>query len=551
MSSVSHQITENSPLLKNHHEEANLGFRENENRITQTNASYRGDRSPALDELTTSQLILVQSGIWLGCFLAALDMTIVATLSATISATFNSLSLLSWLASGYIIASAAIQPISGRLTDILSRRSGLLFSSFFFAIGNLICGPAQNEWVMIFGRVVAGLGGGGLTAISTFVASDLIPLRKRGMWQAFGNIFFGVGTALGGIFGGWIHDRWNWRFAFLAQIPLTIISGLLIFFTVKVPIKQNAGPVWKRIDFLGALTLVSTLVLLLLGLNSGGNVVHWSHPLVPSSLSLSVVSLAIFIYIENSHAMEPVIPVKLMFNRNVLSACLTNWFTSMCVFSLLFYGPIYFQVKGVSPTQAGLRLVPQSAGIIIGSVMSGLIMNWTGRYYFVSLSAQIIFVTALVIFSTFSLSTPVIEPLVAFFLIGTGYSGMLVTTLLALISAVDQKHQAVITSASYAFRSTGSAIGITIASVTFQNILDTQLKYHLRGREGAADVIQRLRNNLEEIHRVPSGWKEDVLTCYMNALKGVFWTVLGIGVLGLGASLGIKGHTLHRNLERK
>lgn len=551
MSSVSRENTENSPLLKHHHDEVDSDHGENENRIARTNASDNDDQSPVSDRLTTSRLLLIQSGIWLGCFLAALDMTIIATLSATISSTFNSLSLLSWLASAYLIASAAIQPISGRLTDILSRRSGLLFSSVFFALGNLICGLAQSEWVMVFGRVVAGLGGGGLTAISTFVASDLIPLRERGMWQGFGNIFFGAGAALGGLVGGWINDQWNWRYAFLAQIPFTIISGLLVFFTVKVPIKQNAESTWKRIDFLGALTLISTLVLLLLGLNSGGNVVPWSHPLVISTLSLSAVSLAIFIYIENSYAMEPVIPVKLMLNRTVFSACLTNWFSTMCVFALLFYGPIYFQVKGLTPTQAGIRLIPQSVGIGLGSVLIGLLMNWIGRYYFLSLGAQIIFVTALVIFSTFSLATPVIAPLIAFFLVGIGYSGMLTTTLLALISAVDQKHHAVITSASYAFRSTGSAIGITVASVVFQNILDAQLKFRLMGREGAADVIQRLKDNLDEIQHVPAGWKEDVLTCYMDALNGVFWTTLGIGLLGLVASLGIRDHVLHRTLARK
>ena len=404
---------------------------------------------------------------------------------------------------------------------------------------------------MIFGRVVAGIGGGGLTAISTFVTSDLVPLRRRGMWQGISNIFYGVGAAVGGVLGGWINDRWDWRFVFLAQIPFAIISGILVFFTVKVPIKQNVESAWKRIDILGTFALISTLVLLLVGLNSGGNVVPWSHPLVMTSLSLSVASFAIFIWVENSYAVEPVIPVKLMLNRTVLSACLTNWFTTMAVFSVIFYGPIYFQVQGLSTTQAGLRLSSLSVGTGSGSIASGLIMNWTGRYYFLCLGVQIILVCALVILSTFSLSTPTIEPLIVFFLTGIGYSGMLTTTLLALISAVDQKHQAVITSASYAFRSTGSTIGITIASAVFQNILDLQLKNRLLGREGAEDVIQRLKDSLEEIQRVPMKWKEDVMMSYMDALKGVFLATLSLGVLGLGASLGMKEYTLHRNLNRK
>ena len=210
--------SETTPLLRDnstkiipndvsHHEEttANPGDNRHENDV------------PLAEEPSTGKLLLVMGSIWFGTFLAALDSTIVATLSAPISASFNSLSLLSWLASAYFIANAALQPISGRLTDILSRRTGLVFSNIFFAAGNLICGLATNEWVMIFGRVVAGMGGGGLNAISTFVASDLIPLRRRGVWQGFGNISFGLGASLGGVFGGWINDTWGWRKAFLIQ----------------------------------------------------------------------------------------------------------------------------------------------------------------------------------------------------------------------------------------------------------------------------------------------------------------------------------------------
>lgn len=89
-----------------------------------------------------------------------IDSTIVATLASPISTTFHSFTLLSWLGSGYLIANAAIQPLSGRLTDIFGRRAGLIFACTFFAAGTLICGVAQSAQVMILGRVVAGAGGG-------------------------------------------------------------------------------------------------------------------------------------------------------------------------------------------------------------------------------------------------------------------------------------------------------------------------------------------------------------------------------------------------------
>ncbi|KAL9000701.1 MAG: hypothetical protein Q9169_000737 [Polycauliona sp. 2 TL-2023] len=513
----------------------------------------QADDTPIADEPTTGRLLVVLGSIWLGCFLAALDSTIIATLTVPISSSFHSLSLLSWLASAYLIANAALQPLSGRLTDILGRRTGLLFSNLFFAAGNLICGLAQDEWTMILGRVVAGMGGGGLTAISTFVGSDLVPLRKRGLWQGIGNVFYGAGAGLGGVFGGWINDVWGWRVAFLIQVPLTVISGVLIFFTVHIPKQPSDQSAWKRIDYRGALTLIGTLVLLLLGINSGGNIVPWTSPLVLVSLPLSAVFLIIFIYIEANSASEPIIPVRLLIDRTVLSACLTNWFNTMCQYSILFYGPIYFQVKGLSTTAAGARLIPASVGVGIGSVASGLIMRQTGRYYYLSILTHLIFLASLAMYASFQLDTPPWQPFIAFLLSGIGYSGMLTITLLALIAAVSHADQAVITSASYAFRSTGSAIGIAIASAVFQNILNLKLQTRFSGLPDSQNhkYVEKLRDSLDEIGKLPPGLKEDAMQCYMDALRGVFLATLGLGVLGAVVSLAMREHVLHSNLARK
>ena len=176
--------SENSPLLlpDGNNKSSNAAI-EVETGRDPPHKLQKDDSIPIADEPTTGRLLVVMGSIWLGCFLAALDSTVIATLSAPISASFHSLSLLPWLASAYFIANAALQPISGRLTDILGRRAGLVFSNIFFAAGNLICGYARDEKTMILGRVISGIGGGGLTAISTFVGSDLVPLRKRGLWQ--------------------------------------------------------------------------------------------------------------------------------------------------------------------------------------------------------------------------------------------------------------------------------------------------------------------------------------------------------------------------------
>ncbi|TGO60419.1 hypothetical protein BELL_1204g00040 [Botrytis elliptica] len=503
------------------------------------------------NEQSTKRLVVTLGAIWVGVFLGALDSTIIATLSASISTSFNSLSLLSWLASAYLIANAACQPLSGRLTDIFSRRTGLIVSNVLFAVGNLICGLAKNEWVMIFGRVVAGCGGGGLMAISTFVGSDLVPLRKRGVVQGIGNICYGTGAGLGGIFGGWVNDTWGWRMAFLAQVPFIIVSGILVTCLVNIPPKKSEKSKLSRVDFMGSFALVLTLVLLLLGLNSGGNIVPWNHPLVYVSLPLSLVSLLGFIYIELYIASEPVIPVRLLANRTVLAACLTNWFVTMVVFMIIFYVPLYYQVRGESTTASGMRLIPQSIGASVGSLGSGIIMNRTGKYKSISLITLTMLVIGTGLLATLDSNSPDWPIYIYLSLTGIGYGATLTTTLLAIISAVSHDHHSVITSASYAFRSTGSTIGITIASAVYQNILKSDLWEKFGDRPNAEEIIGRIRDSFDELNKLPEGWKEGVTESFMDAFRGVFLTALGFAILMAGVGSLMKQNVLHDRLDRR
>lgn len=509
------------------------------------------DGTPIAKEPTTLELVLVLGSIWLGVFLAALDATVVATLSAPISSSFNSLSLLSWIATSYLISNAAFQPLSGRLTDIYSRRAGLIFSNIFFGTGNLICGLATDEWVIIAGRVVAGIGGGGLTAISTFVTSDLVPLRRRGVWQGIGNICYGTGMGLGSIFGGVVNDSLGWRWAFLIQVPFVVLSTILIWFTVKVPVKETDRSRIKRVDFLGAFTLIVFLVMLLTGLNAGGNQVPWNHPLVLTSLPLSAVFLVLFIYVEDKIATEPVIPVRLLLNRTVGFACLTNWFSTMAVFGLLYYVPIYFQVQGYTLTAAGIRLVPEAVGTALGSLGSGMIMRITGRYMVLNYLVMALMVACSALFCTLELNAPSWLTMLGLFGLGLSYGAMLTITLVALISAVDHHYHSVVTSASYAFRSTGSTIGITIASAVFQNVLKKGLWARFGDREDAGERIPRIRDSLDEIWRLPFDWRQGVLDTYMLSLRAIFFTLLGVTVLAALASVLMRQHTLYSNLARR
>ncbi len=129
---------------------------------------------------------------------------------------------------------------------------------------------------------------------------------------------------------------------------------------------------------------------------------------------------------------------------------------------------------------------------------------------------------------------------------------MLTITLVAMISAVDHKYQAVITAASYAFRSTGSTIGITIAGAVYQNILTEELRAKYGGMDRSEEIIKHIRDSLKYIDRLPVGWdREAVLDVYMDALRGAFIAGLGLAVLAGAMGLGMREHVLHGKLSRK
>ncbi|CAK7568258.1 MAG: hypothetical protein SEPTF4163_006244 [Sporothrix epigloea] len=537
------------------------------------------DGGAAVNEADDERTVIVQESparigwilatVYLGVFLGAADSSVIATLSAPIASEFQSLSLMSWLAAAYLVANAACQPVSGRVTDVVGRGPGLVFSNVFFALGNLISAMAQTPGTIIAGRVVAGIGGGGLMAIATFIGSDLVPLRHRGVIQGLGNICYGTGSMLGGVLGGatehvW-QDRWygGWRLAFYVQVPVSLISAVLVFFLVRVPPHQAADDVnlghsnsalsqLSRIDFPGAGFLVAFLVTLLLGLNAGGNIVSWSHPLVITSVPLALVFFVAFVIWEANYAHHPIIPVRLVVRRTVLAACIVNLVCTAGMLMAIFYVPLYMQVRGYSAAQAGLRLLSSPLGVSITSVGSGLIMKSTGRYVGLGITALSVYVVGYTMAAGgLSLADSASWlPFVSLFLIGGGYGSMLTVTLLACVASVAQSRQAVITSATYAFRSVGGTLGLTLASAVFQNILRTQLWDHFGDLPGAAEEIARIRDDIAELQHLPPGWHDGVIDSYMAAFRGVWLTGLGLAVVGLICVSLMKQHTLYSTLAR-
>lgn len=482
------------------------------------------------------------------------DSTITSTLSATIASEFGSLSIISWLGSTYLIALAVVQPLSGKFTDIFGRRAGLLFSCLCFAIGNAICGMAHSKHVIILGRAAAGIGGGGLNSICTFVGNDLIPLRSRGMVQGFGMVTFGAGIGLGGVVGGSVDSAWGWRWAFLILVPFTVLTALGVWLFVPGPADQDNISMLKRIrriDFLGSILLSAALAILLWSLNaehSGDGTL--SRLNLTTALSISAILFTLFILAEARYASEPVIPLFLLRNRTVAAAALASWFDSMAMYALMFYIPLYFQVKGYNPKQVGIRLLPESLGTAIGSLGSGLIMRTTGGYGILKICVLMMFLAGVAGFSTSDMRTSNWMPEMYLFANGLGFGGTLTVLLLALLSAVERDMQAVTTAVMYAFRAVGATLGVTISGALFREVLATKVLSGLPVNSSSGDVEEVLRLcNLQNPgrERCPP-W---LMQAYMDALHAVFLLALGFGVGGLVCGMFTRNFKLRTALEGK
>jgi len=172
--------------------------------------------------------------------------------------------------------------------------------------------------------------------MSTIVTSDLVSLKARGTWQGLGNLVFATGAAVGGPLGGALADGGlGWRTAFLIQVPLCAIHFGVVSWKINIP----AGPgsmmeKIKRIDGLGALTLVSSVTLLLVGLSLGGNERDWNDNLVIGSLVAGAITLVLFVLVEKFVAREPLMPMEVLFTKTPGFIALACWFISMSQFGI-------------------------------------------------------------------------------------------------------------------------------------------------------------------------------------------------------------------------
>lgn len=475
---------------------------------------------------TLAELLLIMGAMWIGTFLAALDGTIVATILSTVGSEFQVSKTVGWLGTSYLLTQTAFQPLYGRLSDIFGRKAATLFASSVFLLGSLLCGLSRSFTQLCVARAIAGIGGGGLTSMATIVTSDLVSLKARGTWQGLGNLVFAAGAALGGPVGGALADGGiGWRWAFLIQVPICMIHFAVVSFKVNIPAGPGSiGEKLRRIDVWGALSLVTAITALLVGLNMGGNELPWSHPAVCLSLIAAVLLLSAFVYIERNVAREPLMPTSVLFHRTPGFVSLACWFISMSQYGILFNVPLYFiAVKHTTASRAGMMLMPNAITASACSLGSGLIMGRTGKYRNIMLLGGLCAVLGPLSMCLWNRNTT--SQFVYWLTMpfgGAGFGSTLTITLVALIASVDPKDMAPATGVTYLFRAVGSVLGISLSNTLLQN----SLSHYLRKQHIPSEIAESIRADVGTLGKLTGKLGKHAVRAYDQAMHTVFLWIL-------------------------
>lgn len=384
-----------------------------------------------------------------------------------------------------------------------------------------------------------------MSTVVTILMSDLVPLKERGMWQGIINLIWAAGSGMGAPLGGILADTIGWRLAFIAQAPLAaaaFLSASLVLHLPETAKESNWSAKLHRVDFLGALILISATSLLLVGLDHGANVA-WNDTVTIVTLSIAAPLAAAFVYVETSVSAEPFAPGRVVFGRRMIGAFLCNFFSFSGWYSVLFYLPLYFQgAEAISATQAGLRLMPGVAASVCGSLGSGLIMRRTGRYFALTVAAYSLMTLGAAGIAFFS-GPPVHvngAVLAALSVGGLGAGTGVTTTLIALISNASPEDQAVATACSYLFRSLGSVLGLAAISTMLQQQLKVKLAQRLAGNgaDGAdiEKIVIRIRESLDEIKTLPPHMALIVRRTYGESIRECFAVIAVFVSLALVSS---------------
>ena len=277
-----------------------------------------------------------------------------------------------WVLTSYLVASAVILPISGWLSNRIGRKRFYMTCVAMFTLSSVFCGFAPNLPMLIFARILQGLGGGGLAPSEQAILADTFSIEKRGQAFALYGMAVVVAPAIGPTLGGWITDNYSWHWIFFINLPIGIISLILSNRMVEDPPELVARTRRRDpVDYIGLLSVAIGVGLLEFTLDKGQEKDWFGSGEIQATAIIAVVVLLFFVLWEWFHP-DPIVDLKLLKNRNFGTAVFLQLVLGMVLFGSTVLIPQYLQtLLGYTAENAGKVLSPAGFVMMVGMAIAG------------------------------------------------------------------------------------------------------------------------------------------------------------------------------------
>ncbi|MBB6098094.1 EmrB/QacA subfamily drug resistance transporter [Deinobacterium chartae] len=430
--------------------------------------------------------MVVLFGVLMCMLLAALDQTIVATALPRIASELNGLNLYSWVTTAYLLASTALVPIYGKLSDLYGRKPVLVFGVVVFLIASALCGAAGEPFLgdlfgggmmqLVVFRALQGVGGAAITGIAFSIVADLFEGPDRAKYQGLFGAVFGLASVVGPLLGGFLTDTVSWRWVFYVNLPLGLVA--LAFLLLKMP--RLASGLRASIDYLGAVLIVVFSIPLLLAMTWGSEGTHaWSSSLILGLFALSAVALLTFLWVQ-TRVPSPILPLSLFKNLTYTWVTITRFLLGAFFLGAIVYLSLFaVNVLGVSATSAGTVTLPLTLGLILSAQLSGMLAARIGKYKPLVLGGMILATLGFVWLSTISVNTSYWALVPPMLVLGLGIGPSMSLLNLAVQNAVPRHEIGVATSSGQFFQQMGSTIGVALFGAVLTASLTDQMQSNL------------------------------------------------------------------------
>ncbi|HEY7244035.1 MAG TPA: MFS transporter [Xanthobacteraceae bacterium] len=392
------------------------------------------DRQEALSH---RDAVLAVLGVLLPTFMGSLDQTILANALPTIGRDFDDFHNLPWLITAYLLASTAVMPLYGKIADIHGRLFTLRIAIIGSMAGSLACALAPNMVVLIFGRVLHGIGGGGLSSLGMIVLGDVVSPKERGRYYGYFSATYTSAGGLGPLLGGFISDHLHWSVIFWINIPMGL-AALAMTASLLRRLPRHERP--HHLDFAGAALIVVASVSFMLALSLAGVRYAWGSAPILALLGAAAVVVALFVA-RLLTAPEPLIPISILRNPIVRWAIVGNACGWGSIIGLNVLLPIYLQtVMALSPTQAGLSLVAFLVAMNTSAGLAGQVLGRVRHYKRLPIVMLLLAIAAVILLGWYAdRMTPLTFELLVI-LIGAGFGPVPSLTAVAMHNVVS-RHQ--------------------------------------------------------------------------------------------------------------